>query len=142
MAGIDTEREDIETYLQDNWTDTPISWDDIPYTPIKGTSYIAPHVEPGEIVQVSIPTGYRYYGVLAVDINCPRHNGTKTIRDHANSIVDMILTQPVSGITFKDVRISKSIIGEWLRWTVSFSTQRDSCGDYVLTEVEGHLILE
>ena len=141
MAGIDTEREDIETYLQDNWTDTPISWDGVPYTPIKGTSYIAPTVEPGGVIKHAIP-GYRYHGVLAVEINCPKHKGTKVIRDHADTIIDMLLTQPVSGVTFRDMTIFKDIVGEWRRWTVSFSTQRDSYEGYLLTEIDGHLILE
>jgi len=126
MAGIDTEREDIETYFKDNWTDTPISWDDIPYTPIKGTSYIAPHVDPGGGFQHAIP-GHRYHGVLAIEINCPRHNGTKIIRGHADTIVDIFFAHPISGIIFRDMTIFKDIVGEWLRWTVSFSMQRDSC---------------
>ena len=126
MAGIDREREDIETYLKDNWTDTPISWDSIPYTPIKGTSYISPFVEPGGIIKHAIP-GYRYHGVLAININCPRHEGTEVIRDYADTIVDMFFANPVSGIIFRDMTIFKDIVGEWFRWTVSFSMQRDSC---------------
>ena len=127
MAGIDSERQIIETYIETNWTATPIAWEEVPYTPVEGTSFISVTVKPGGSVIMSMPSGTRYHGLLIIDVYCPRNQGTKTIRDYVDDVVDLFTDKNISGIIFRDMTLYQDIAGDWLKWSVAFIIQRDSC---------------
>jgi len=125
MAGIKAERATLEGYVDTNWTSTPIAWDEVPYSPAAGTSFIKVHVDPAGAEIISMPRGHRYFGVFFIDIYCPRNQGTATIRGYADEVADMFLNQNISGILLRNMTIYKDVEGDWLMWSLGFTMQED-----------------
>ncbi len=124
MAGIEDERASLEGYINTNWTSTPIKWEEVPYTPVADTPFIAVRIKPGGVGIVAMPNGNRYHGVLAIDIHCPKNEGTATIREYADKVIDMLMNKNIDGIIVGDATNYEDTQGDWLVWSILFSIRR------------------
>jgi hypothetical protein len=122
-------RADVQAFFNTGWgTRTPIQWEQVAYEPTAGTPYVTLWVNSKE----AIPSGmgsskpYRAFGVVQVDINCPVNTGIKTMTGHADAVATIFLgKQTTSGVTFRNMKIHKTVIGVWQRWCLSFNFHKD-----------------
>lgn len=89
------ERIDIETRLSENWTTTPIAWDNVPYIPLPGTSWIRCTILPGEVeaLEFGLDTDKEYTGMIDLGIFTPKNIGNAVARVYADTlsaIFDMV----------------------------------------------------
>lgn len=132
MSGFESQRAAIEAHFTTEWASrTPISYEEVPYTPIAETAYVAIWINAGSAIQVSFPAGYRYTGIVQVDINCPLNVGTKVISEHADVVSPIFMGQQVSSgsqtISFRSLSVFKTSVGDWKRWSMTFEMWRDVC---------------
>lgn len=132
MSGFESQRAAIEDHFTTEWASaTPISYEEVPYNPVADTPYVSIWINPGATIQISMPPGYRYTGVVQVDINCPLSDGTKVIAEYADLVTPIFMGQQVSSgtetITFKNLTVFKTIVGDWQRWALTFEMWRDVC---------------
>ena len=65
----------IESHLQDNWVDNEIVWDNVPYTPNRGTSFISCRLdEVSAFVKSSNCT--QVNGLLTISVYTPKNEGS------------------------------------------------------------------
>lgn len=87
---FEDERRAIEGRFGDNYSATPIKWEEHPFDVVEGTPYVALTILSGKGHQASLggPNSalQRYAGVIQIDIFTPEDSGTKTAKQHADTI--------------------------------------------------------
>ncbi len=98
MSGFEDERMAIEARMQANFTATSIMYENQEFDPPDDTAWVALTLLTGEGEQVSLGPGglQRYAGVIQCDIYVPEKSGTKTARQHADTIAAIFLNKQFS----------------------------------------------
>lgn len=126
---LETIRASIQSHFASGWgSRTPIEWEQVPYEPTAGTPYVTLWVTPSDAIQAELGVNprYRVFGVVQVDINCPANTGIATITGHADAVKSLFLGhQTTAGVTFRNMKIFKTVVGEWQRWCLSFNFYKD-----------------
>ncbi len=78
----------IETRLQSNWADTPIDFDNTPYTPVRGTPFIRLQVEWATTSNISIGGLQRGEGLVYISVFVPTDGGSR----QASVLADKLFT--------------------------------------------------
>ena len=125
---VDFIRQSIETRLNGNWTDTPIAYENTPFTPEKGEPFIAPYILTGEGEQASLGSVAvnRWYGLLDIALFVPLDSGTKRAMELVDQLIKLFYHYEVGGLTF--LTGSWERLGQddnWYRYSVSIPFQYD-----------------
>lgn len=129
MVNLDKVRQLVETTIKNNWTATPIAYDNVSFKATIGQSFIAPKVLFGSGSQVSLGTSNvlnRWTGVIQIDIFTPINIGTKTALDYANTLIGYFYHYDNEGLvcfTGSVGELGKD--GEWYRVVVTIPFQYD-----------------
>ncbi len=99
---LDTVREVVEKRFNDNWTSTPIQWENVHFEPQDGQAFIAPVIVPTSGDQVSLGTVAlnRWDGFVDVSIFVPRGIGAKLANDLSNEVIKLFYHYTDSGVSF------------------------------------------
>lgn len=133
MSGFEGERQAIEARLQANFSTTPIKYENQEFDPPDSTPWVALTILPGEGQQVSLGPGglQRYAGVIQCDIYVPEKSGTKTARQHADSISAIFLNKSFSAgssgtiITRTPWVNTRGVENGWFHLVLSVTYHRD-----------------
>jgi hypothetical protein len=128
MSVLDSNRSSIESYIETNWTTTPISYEGIPYTPVANTAFIEIWINDGGSSQIAMPSTQRFIGVMQIDIHVPKDNGMVTARTYADTIIGLFNGIQVDSITFRNLRIHKDNRGEWYTLSLAWEYYIDNHG--------------
>lgn len=118
--GFEAERVAIETRLQTQWATTAIAYENVPYNPTEGTSYVELSIIDGPSEQISLGDGlaalHRSYGTISIGVFVPLHTGTVTAKTYADSIALIFRNwvDTTSGVHCRSPSIYK--IGEDSGW--------------------------
>ena len=119
----------IQQRLRDNWTTTPISYDNSDFSAQNDVPYIHLSVIDGFASQVDWgkPTNtYRHLGVIVCQIFVPIGVGTGLAKGYADSIAAIWRSARFSGITCLTPRVEKvGEIGSWFQINVTVDFRRD-----------------
>ncbi len=82
------ERIDIESRLATGWTTTAIAWDNIPYVPTPGTSFVRCTILPGDVSAMEFGRDAEcdYSGIIDIGIFVPQETGSATARGYADTL--------------------------------------------------------
>jgi len=82
------ERSDIEARLNTGWTTTPIAWDNIPYVPTPGISWIRCTILPGDVetLEFGRDTTKEYMGIIDIGIFTQKNTGSVVARGYADTL--------------------------------------------------------
>lgn len=89
----------IERRLASNWTDTPIAWPGVPFTPPNNAPWIRPTPLFGAGAVATYDT-HSVTGILQVDVFAPRGRGTGAARALAETVRDLFAAQTIDGVRF------------------------------------------
>jgi len=82
------ERQAVEARLSDNWTTTPIAYENVPFSEPSNGRYVAVHVLTGQGTQEDICPSprHRYQGLIQIRITVPANEGTELAKSYADTI--------------------------------------------------------
>lgn len=102
----------IETRLSTKYSDTDISWDNVPYTPNPETAFIRPLINEVSANQISMATipCHRIVGILHILIMVPKNTGTNTARGYGDTLSGIFRNANFDDITFRSPKIVR--VGE------------------------------
>lgn len=90
----------LESLIADNWTTTPIAYDNVSK---KGDpdAYIEVMISEGDSSQISLGTGgaHRRVGILVIKIFVPKDTGTKLARQYADTLAALVKSVQIDEIT-------------------------------------------
>lgn len=96
-----------------------VAWENVPFTPVAGVTYIAPFLLTGEPTQAEIGTNgaNRHVGVYQISIYAPAGNGLLTVGALRDALIDHF--KRGTQLTYSDVtvRIQKAYSGPMLSET-------------------------
>ncbi len=121
------ERADIESRLKAGWTTTAIAWDNIPYVPTPGTSWIRCTILPGdsEALEFGTDTLKQYSGMIDIGIFTPRDIGSATARGYADTLLNLFDMETFGSIECDEVFIRNlGIDGYWYHMSVTIPFKR------------------
>ena len=103
MSFVD-ERKAIESELNDNWTTTPIQWENVPFDIPSSSGVLQPYIAmsllPGEGEQIELGTVplYRWVGVIVIQIFVPEHHtsGPGLASQYAETLKAIFLRKQLS----------------------------------------------
>lgn len=88
MGSFADERAAIEKRLKDNWTTTPIAFDNVGFRP-EDSAYVAIFIQNAAATQIEL-TGvtprHRYTGLISIQIFTDVNTGSQTAREYADTI--------------------------------------------------------
>lgn len=98
MGSFADERAAIEKRLKDNWTTTPIVFDNVGFRPTD-SEYIAIFIQNAAATQIEL-TGstprHRYTGLISIQIFVNANSGSQTARSYADTIAAIFRNQTFS----------------------------------------------
>lgn len=82
------ERQAIEKRLSDNWTTTPIQFDNVAFSAPADNTYVSLTIINGDADQIELGETpvHRHIGVITIQVFVPVENGTNTARSYADSL--------------------------------------------------------
>ena len=89
----------IERRLASNWTDTPIAWPGVSFTPPNNAPWIRPTPMFGDGF-VATYQKHIVVGVLQIDVFGPKGQGYGVLRGHAEALRDLCAGQVVEWVRF------------------------------------------
>lgn len=78
-------RKIIEERIQDNWSETPIDWDNVSFDPTRGVSFISPIIEETDSNKRGFGCTNRIYTAI-IEIRIPKNKGTALIAGYTDQI--------------------------------------------------------
>ena len=89
---LSTFHQTFESYLSSNYSLTDIEFDNVPYTPTKGTSYIYPTVTNHKSQSIMSGSGSktRYEGKLRFYVYTPLRTGSRESYIIADTLIDLL----------------------------------------------------
>jgi hypothetical protein len=128
---FEAERAAFEQRMANNWSTTDIWFDNVPYKPTSGTSYVRFSILPGESQQTTIGGSaniHRNVGILDISIFTPEQQGTKVGKQYADTIAAIFRDVTFSNITCRSPYITDNgISGGWYHLTLTVPYWRDDC---------------
>lgn len=119
----------IETRFASSWaTATPIDWDNVPYRPVAGASFVRIRVINGFSTQASIGYSalFRSDGIISIGIFTPQNVGRKAADDYADRACAVFRRWSSSGLTCRAPYVTR--VGEddgWFHVNVTVPYFRD-----------------
>jgi len=122
----EVERSDIEGRLNTGWTTTAIAWDNVPYIPTPGTSWIRCTILPGdsEALEFGRDALCDYSGIIDIGIFVPQATGSATARGYADTLKALFHLVEFGSIDCKEASVQNLGIDDgWyhLAVTIPFS---------------------
>ena len=62
--------------LNDNWTETPIAYDNIYYNPTPHTEWVRAYTRPATTINNELGTSVIHFGIFWIEVNCPLSQGS------------------------------------------------------------------
>jgi hypothetical protein len=109
-------RQYIETRFQNNWTLTPIVFENNDYSPNLTTPYIELEIEHEETYQINATDRqvFRNTGLIVFKIFVPTNSGTYNTRVYIDEIAKLFAGKQFNNITTRSLRTEKiGKIDEW-----------------------------
>lgn len=98
MGSFADERAAIEKRMKDNWTTTPVVFDNVGFRPTD-SAYVAIFIQNASATQIEL-TGatprHRYTGLISIQIFTDANSGSNTARTYADSIAAIFRNQTFS----------------------------------------------
>jgi len=98
MGSFADERAAIEKRLKDNWTTTPVVFDNVGFRPTD-SAYVAIFIQNASATQIEL-TGatprHRYTGLISIQIFTDANSGSNTARTYADTIAAIFRNQTFS----------------------------------------------
>lgn len=98
MSSFADERAAIEKRLKDNWSTTPIAFDNVGFRPTD-SEYVAIFIQNATATQIEL-TGatpnHRYTGLISIQIFVDANTGSQTARSYADTIAAIFRNQTFS----------------------------------------------
>ncbi len=121
----------IRKRLKDNWTTTPIAYQNVEFTPPVGdTGWVRLTVEDADAFQASMggtTNFYRHPGLIIVSVFVPLNRGDKQALEYADSISAIFRSWQTTGIRFYAPTVKR--IGaddKWYHVNVVVPFERDT----------------
>lgn len=98
MGGFASERAAIEKRMSDNWTTTPIVFDNVSHRPTD-SNYVVLTIQNAAAEQIEIKNTsprHRYTGLISIEISTPQNTGSQTARTYADTIAAIFKNQSFS----------------------------------------------
>lgn len=98
MGSFADERAAIEKRMKDNWTTTPIVFDNVGFRPTD-SAYVAIFIQNASAQQIEIKGTtplHRYSGIIAIQIFTDANSGSNTARTYADTIAAIFRNQSFS----------------------------------------------
>jgi hypothetical protein len=98
---------DIETYFSNNWTETPVYYQNVAYS--EASEFIRLTILSGKRFQASLGNTvntYRTPGVIIVQIFCPKNRGTTRALNISDLIITFLQSKVIGSVNLKTPFIS------------------------------------
>ena len=121
------ERADIESRLNTGWTTTAIAWDNVPYVPTPGTSWIRCTILPGSVdaLEFGRDTLKEHSGIIDIGIFTPRNTGSAVGRGYADTLSTLFDLAEFGTIDCDEAEVQNLGIDEdWYQLSVSIPFTR------------------
>lgn len=105
--GISQLQYDIESHFSDNWTETPVVYQNIAYNEM--TEFIRVTILSGPREQASLGCNnntYRTTGVVIIQVFTPKNTGTKRALDIVDMLIAFLQSKVIGTVNFKTPYIS------------------------------------
>ena len=119
----------IQTRLKDNWTDTPIDWQNTEFLPTMQEAFVRVTIIPGSEDQIGIGDAdnmYRKVGVVFFSVFVPKNEGSRPAWTHVDNLMVLFRGLEVSGIRFRNSEFNE--VGEaegWFQVNLSIAFESD-----------------
>lgn len=116
-----TARRDIEKRLNDNWSTTEIAWDNVKFSPVNGTAWVACHIFEDTVnrINIGVPGQHRVTGTVVINIMLPEGGGTDIARQYGDTLAAIFRDAQFSGITFRETTLNNTGINEgWYQFNL------------------------
>jgi hypothetical protein len=96
-------RQQVEKYLADRWTMTPICWPNVAFTPPVEGAWIQVAFMPGQAEQITLGSAgeNRIYGIVHINLFVPLNQGTGEAWNTADSLRALFNRVTVGAVRFK-----------------------------------------
>jgi hypothetical protein len=121
------ERVDIETRLNTGWVTTVIAWDNVPFVPTPGTSWIRCTILPStaEALEFGTDTLKQYSGIIDIGIFTPRDIGSAVARGYADTLVSLFDMETFGSVECDEASAQNlGIDGNWYHVSVTIPYKR------------------
>lgn len=118
----------IEDRLRDSWSDTDIDWDNVEFTPVRGTAFVRLQTEWVDANVISIGGRNRGTGYINLSVFVPSNTGTVTVSNMADSLSAIFNKWESGNLKFlvaRTVRIGEQ--NQWYRLDVLVPFLYDEC---------------
>jgi len=119
----------IAVRLATNWTTTPITYENVPYTPTPRTAFVrllVNEVFSKQIAMSGSSSCHRISGLINIMIFAPIGTGVRVARGYADSIAAIFRNAQFSSILCRSPRLVRvGDIGEWYQYSVLVDFQYD-----------------
>lgn len=127
---FDTTYATIEVHFEDNWTDTPVEYDNVPFTPIIGTPFVRLNVVWATNTPISIGGLNRGTGIAYFQIHTPKGTGTIESAKIATKIAKIFTNKSINKVQFSTSTIQRiGVVRSWYRLNVLIPFTVDECCD-------------
>lgn len=112
----ETERVDITSYLETNWTTTSIKFPNQRFEQPNDEIWMKINIVNGEGTQQSFGTvqDHEFVGLITLTLYAPLYSGTKTINEYIDTLFDLFVSKTIGSVfTYTP---SKEVIGENGNW--------------------------
>ena len=99
-----TARRDIESRIAANWATTPVVFDNAPYSPQAGQTWVRVQIFEEDVQRINIgnPGYHRVTGLIIMSIYVPIETGTQTARTYADTLAALFRDVQFNGITCRE----------------------------------------
>lgn len=104
----------IEDRLRTLWTDTLIDWDNVEFTPVRGTPFVRLQIEWTDAIVTSIGGRNRGEGYINLSAFIPSNTGTESISTTCDDLATIFNKWDTGNLRFKIARTVR--IGEQQQW--------------------------
>lgn len=92
----------IESYISNNWSDTDVEFENVPFDVSKHNEYISVYLREGQSEQFSLGTtgSYTTPGAIIISVFVKKDTGTARCRQIADAVSDMFRGLKLGSIVF------------------------------------------
>ncbi len=125
---FETTNQIIEKRFQDNWTDTKVDYENMPFTPVRGVSHVKLRIEWAITTNISIGGLKRGEGLIYVSVFTPVRDGSTKAMQLADKAANIFQNQQEGQVTFNAAFINRVGEGnEWYQLNVLIPFKSDEC---------------
>ena len=114
-------RELIENYVQDNWAETPVAYQDVPYKVMKSIDFVALNIiwSGSEVVGLQSDSPLREYGMVIFECFTAPNIGSETMLTLCGLAREVFNEKTLGALTFQTGTSRRiGVVGDFLKYMV------------------------